>query len=298
MPARWMKRWLLAAGVYNIVWGAFFGAFPNALFDWAGMERPNYPELWQCIAMIVGVYGVGYAVASADPFRHWPIVLVGFLGKLFGPIGFVHSAMTGRLPWKFGAVNIFNDLIWLIPFLLILLGAWRAYLADPGGDSSNVPDQRGRTIDALSKNQPVLLVFLRHFGCTFCREALADIRVQRSRIEAAGVRIALAHMSRDAEAAAFFARYGLENVARFSDPGRGLYRRFELRRGDWRQLFGFNVWVRGARAVFADRHGLGMPAGDGFQMPGAFLVLNGGIVKAYRHDTAASRPDYCKLAAV
>jgi hypothetical protein len=293
-----MKQWMLAAGVYNIVWGLVFGVFPNALFDWAGMARPNYPELWQCIAMIVGVYGVGYAAASVNPYRHWPVILVGFLGKVFGPIGFLQAALTGRMPWKFGIVNIFNDLIWLVPFFLILRGAWRAYLADPGAASADVRDQDGESVDSLSKDQPVLLVFLRHFGCTFCREALADLRVQRSRLEGAGVRIALVHMSPGAEAAEFFARYGLDDVSRFSDPGRGLYRRFELRRGDWVQLFGFPVWLRGARAIVADGHGLGPLAGDGFQMPGAFLVLNGKIVREHRHETAASRPDYCKLAAV
>jgi hypothetical protein len=298
MPKPWMQRWMWAAGVYNIVWGVVFGAFPFLLFDWAGMPRPNYPELWQCIAMIVGVYGVAYAAAAVDPYRHWPVILAGFLGKLFGPIGFLHAAWAGRLPWKFGVVNIFNDLIWLVPFYLILWGAWRAFLDDPGQEGSAVRDQSGLTIDELSRDQPVLLVFLRHFGCTFCREALADLRVQRSRIEGAGVRIALVHLSPDAEAAAFFARYGLEDVARFSDPGRGLYRRFELRRGGWRQLLGLSVWLRGARAVFADGHGFGPPAGDGFQMPGVFLVLNGKIVTAYRHQTPASRPDYCKLAAV
>lgn len=289
---------MFAAGVYNILWGTVFGLFPFALFDWAGMERPNYPELWQCIAMIVGVYGVGYAAASVDPYRHWPVILVGFLGKVFGPIGFLQAALTGRMPWKFGIVNIFNDLIWLVPFFLILRGAWFAYLSDPGADSANAADQTGRTIDVLSHDQPVLLVFLRHFGCTFCREALADLRVQRSRLEAAGVAIALVHMSPEADAAAFFAKYELSDVARFSDPGRGLYRRFELRRGGWRQLFGLSVWMRGARAVFAEGHGVGALAGDGFQMPGAFLVLNGKIIHAYRHESAASRPDYCKLAAV
>ena len=298
MPARWMKQWMLAAGVYNIVWGLVFGVFPNALFDWARMARPNYPELWQCIAMIVGVYGVGYAAAAVNPYRHWPVILVGFLGKVFGPIGFLQAALTGRMPWQFGIVNIFNDLIWLVPFFLILRGAWRAYLADPGAASADVRDQDGESVDSLSTDQPVLLVFLRHFGCTFCRETLADLRVQRSRLEAAGVRIALVHMSPDADAAEFFARYGLDDVARFSDPGRGLYRRFALRRGDWGQLFGLAVWFRGARAIFADGHGLGALAGDGFQMPGAFLVLNGKIVREYRHETAASRPDYCKLAAV
>jgi hypothetical protein len=293
--ASWMKKWMAAAGAYNLLWGLVFGLWPEMLFDWAGMARPNYPELFQCIAMIVGVYGVGYLAASTDPYRHWPVILVGFLGKLFGPIGFLQAALTGRMTWKFGVVNIFNDLIWLIPFFLILRGAWRAYLADPGGEGT-VRDQQGRTVEELSNDQPVLLVFLRHFGCTFCREALADLRVQRSRIEAAGVRIAVVHMSPEQGAPAFFGRYGMDDVPRFSDPERALYRRFELRRGGWRQLFGLRVWLRGARAVLADGHGVGALAGDGFQMPGAFLVLNGQVVRAYRHDTAASRPDYCALA--
>ena len=41
--------------------------------------------------MIVGVYGIGYAIASTDPLRHWPIVLVNSLGKIFGPIGFAQA---------------------------------------------------------------------------------------------------------------------------------------------------------------------------------------------------------------
>ena len=40
-------------------------------------EFPRYPQIWQCVGMIVGVYGVGYLVAASDPLRHWPIVLVG-----------------------------------------------------------------------------------------------------------------------------------------------------------------------------------------------------------------------------
>lgn len=123
-----MRTWLFAAGIYNIVWGLVFGLWPNVLFDWAGMERPNYPELFQCIAMIVGVYGVGYVAASADPVKHWPVVLVGFLGKVFGPIGFLNAALIGRMPWKFGVVNVFNDLIWLPAFFLILRAAWMAQM--------------------------------------------------------------------------------------------------------------------------------------------------------------------------
>ena len=117
-------RWCLRlAGVYNLAWGAWVVLFPMAAFHLAGMAEPNYPQLWQCIGMIVGVYGIGYWIAGSDPMRHWPIVLVGFLGKVFGPIGFVMALVNHELPLKFGWNNVTNDLIWWLPFGLIL---WRA----------------------------------------------------------------------------------------------------------------------------------------------------------------------------
>ncbi|MFN7310220.1 MAG: hypothetical protein ACK5T0_02500, partial [Vampirovibrionales bacterium] len=82
--APWMRLTLVLAGIYNILWGAFVVLFPYTLFEWCGMEAPNYPELWQCIGMIVGVYGVGYWAAASNPYKHWAIVLVGLLGKVLG----------------------------------------------------------------------------------------------------------------------------------------------------------------------------------------------------------------------
>lgn len=111
---------LKIAAIYNIIWGALIIIFPNALFDYAGLPRMNYPGVWQCVGMIVGVYGLGYWVAASDPVRHWPIVLVGFLGKIFGPIGFLQSLYLGIFNLKFGLTIITNDLIWWIPFFLIL----------------------------------------------------------------------------------------------------------------------------------------------------------------------------------
>ncbi len=31
---RWMRAILLAAGAYNVVWGAFVVSFPTAMFRW------------------------------------------------------------------------------------------------------------------------------------------------------------------------------------------------------------------------------------------------------------------------
>lgn len=114
---------LKIAAIYNIVWGALIVLFPNALFDFAGLPRMNYPGVWQCVGMIVGVYGIGYWIAASDPNRHWPIVLVGFLGKIFGPIGFLQALYLGVFNLKFGLTIITNDLIWWIPFYLILKNA-------------------------------------------------------------------------------------------------------------------------------------------------------------------------------
>ncbi len=74
--------------------------------------------------MIVGVYGIGYLIAAFDSRTHWPIVLVGLLGKIFGPIGFVGAVLGGKFPPLFGLNILTNDLLWWIPFVLILKDAW------------------------------------------------------------------------------------------------------------------------------------------------------------------------------
>ena len=57
----------------------------------------------------MGVYGIGYAIAAGNPLRHWPIVLVGLLGKLFGPLGFLFYAIRGELPWIAGWTIVTKD---------------------------------------------------------------------------------------------------------------------------------------------------------------------------------------------
>lgn len=121
----WMTRVLWLAAGYNLLWGTLVVLFPLLPFRWMEMEEPNYPAIWQCVGMIVGVYGVGYGIAATNPIRHWPIVLVGLLGKIFGPIGFVWHAAQGTLPWSMGLTILTNDVAWWIPFGAILLCARR-----------------------------------------------------------------------------------------------------------------------------------------------------------------------------
>jgi hypothetical protein len=265
------------------------------------MEQPRYPQIWQCLGMVVGVYGVGYWIAAGDPARHWPIVLVGLLGKVLGPIGFLLAAMRGELPWSFGLVNVTNDLIWWAPFTAALYYAWRL---NSGGGRRSAPlsleqalheprSQRGRTLAELSAGRMALVLLIRHSGCTFCREALADVARIRQQLDERGVRLAVVHMSTAATAEELLARYGLADADHFSDPERRIYGAFALSRAAWWQLFGPRVWGRGLAAIL--RHGQGKIDGDGFQMPGAFVVRDGRLVAEFRHKTAADRPDYLGL---
>jgi peroxiredoxin len=295
-----MRRVLLAAAFCNLAWGAWTILFPQAMFRLAGMAAPNYPQLWQCIGMIVGVYGVGYAIAAFDPVRHWPIVLVGLLGKVLGPLGMIAALARSEVPWNFALTCVTNDLIWWLPFALVLRRAAAACREE--GDAPPVPDAEtalaqtrtdtGETIADISRRAPVLLVFLRHAGCTFCREALADLARQRPALGRAGTHLVFVHMSEIEGFRRFAAGYGLGDVPQVSDPERKLYRALGLRRGTLGQLLGWRVLVRGFQAAIFARHGLGAIQGDSTQMPGVFLIRDGRILAAHRHRDSADRPDY------
>lgn len=155
----------------------------------------------------------------------------------------------------------------------------------------------GPTLMERTRQGPVLLVLLRHLGCTFCKEALADIAAKRGAIERRGATIVLAHMTPPERFEASLAGYGLAGIDHVSDPERHLYAALQLPRGTLGQLFGLKCLYRGMLATLRG-HIVGPLAGDGFQMPGAFLLLDGRIIHAYRHATAADRPDYEGLCAV
>lgn len=156
--------------------------------------------------------------------------------------------------------------------------------------------QTGGTLAELTREQPRLVVFLRHLGCTFCRETLAELARQREAIEERGVGIVLVHLARDdRRAERLFTLYKLADVPRIADPERRLYRAVGLEHGSLGELLGPHVLARTVEATCRG-HLPGKTGGDTRQMPGVFLIQGGRIVAAFRHRTAADRPDYLALA--
>jgi peroxiredoxin len=155
--------------------------------------------------------------------------------------------------------------------------------------------QTGETLGELVTGRPVLLVFLRHFGCTFCREAVEEVSKKRGALESGGTRLAFVHLGTEEKANSFFTPYGLADAPRFADPQGKLYEAFGLVRAELRQYLNRESIFRMLLA-WLNGHFIGLPAGDVERMPGAFLVKDGEIRKAFRHKLVSDRPDYLALA--
>ncbi len=294
---RWIKVWLWLATAFNLLWGSWVALFPRHSFELLGIVPPNYLSLWQCVGFIIALYGICYAMAAIDTVRFWPNVAVGLLGKLIGPVGFMFTALRGELPWSYGINVIFCDLIWWIPFALIIRWAYRSELdRRDAADMQTAPsldeafvlghDQTGRSLLELSRQGPQLVIFLRHLGCIFCAELLGDLQRGRSSFEAGGLGLVFVHMGGDEEARERLAPFGLDDLPRISDPDRKLYRAFGLRRGRIGQLLGPGViW----RAILASLKGAGLnhPGRNMDQLPGIFIVRDGQIVRRFEASSAA-----------
>src|SRR5262245_64998796 len=113
---RLYRMTFVAAGVYNIVWGVYSALDPQWLFRFSGMEPLNRPEVFVCLAMIVGLYGIVYLEVARRPERCWLMAAVGLVGKILGPMGLLVLIATGAWPVRTFVLCLFNDLIWWLPF--------------------------------------------------------------------------------------------------------------------------------------------------------------------------------------
>ncbi len=153
----------------------------------------------------------------------------------------------------------------------------------------------GNSVIEFSQNHTVMMVFLRHFGCVFCREALKDISAQRLNWENEGTKIILVHPSTKEEGDKYLSQFNLLDIETIADPNCVWYERFGLAKGNFSQLFGLQTIIRGFELAAKGTLPTLKQVGDGFQMPGIFLIKAGQIRDKYIHKSASDRPDYESL---
>lgn len=118
------------AGVYNILWGLYAAWDPQWLFRFAGLPLQNYPQIFACLGMVIGLYGILYLEVARVPERGWLLAAVGLIGKVLGPIGLAALIVSGQWPVRTLVLCLTNDLLWWFPFALYLKHAWSFFYED------------------------------------------------------------------------------------------------------------------------------------------------------------------------
>jgi hypothetical protein len=126
---RWHRVTFAAAGVYNIAWGLYAVADPQWLFRLADMSPSNTPQIFACLGMVLGLYGVLYLEVARRPQHGWLPAAVGFTGKVLGPIGLTVLILRGIWPAPTLILILTNDIVWWVPFAAYLRDAWPYYRA-------------------------------------------------------------------------------------------------------------------------------------------------------------------------
>lgn len=112
---------LLLAAAYNVAFGLWAALFPRAFFSLFQLDAPRYPAIWVTLGLVVGLYGALYAYAAWRPALWRPVVAVGLAGKILGPVSWLLAVGSGELPVRTFGLIALNDLVWWLPFALILL---------------------------------------------------------------------------------------------------------------------------------------------------------------------------------
>ncbi len=257
--------------------------------------------LWRGVGLLAGVLGAGLLIAARDPIRNWLIVLVGFIKSVISIIAISMAIAQGSLPPAAIWVLLVDDLIWLFPLGRILWASLQAHAGIPpmrntplsiGEAATQYHLTTGASLADASQGQSLVLVFLRHFGCTFTRQILRSLEEMQAEAQNRGATLVLVHMLQSGQETQYLGDHS--DVPRIADPRCELYRAFGLGKGGFLELFGPRVWWRGAIALFRGC-GVGHLAGDGLQMPGAFLFCDGRIVSTQRAHSAAELPDLPRL---
>jgi hypothetical protein len=119
-----------SAGCYNIGWGLYSALRPQWFFRFAGMPPQNYPQIFACLGMVIGLYGVLYWEVARKPEQGWLLAAVGLTGKVLGPIGLLGLIWSGQWPRAAIILSVINDFIWWVPFAIYLYDAWPFFRRD------------------------------------------------------------------------------------------------------------------------------------------------------------------------
>jgi peroxiredoxin len=280
--------------LYYALFGVALLFLPSSQFPLIGLDSTTAAWPLRLAAVMVCAFGVGILLPMQSPLKHWGITALITAGQLVMPLSTVLLIKAGDLPARVGVPMASVDLLFL--FAALLAVKWTIDLhassqltpdkSSTGGVDSSmivpllevVPNGTSRSINELSHEGPVLMLLLRHLGCTFCRETLSKLSENRQALEAHYRSIVIVSMSPVEEMIPLRKDYQLEDVLLLSDPERTFYRALQIPVGSFSQTLGWKTLKRGLFSGLLFRHGIGQVRADPFQLPGSAAIERGAVV--------------------
>lgn len=186
-------------------------------------------------------------------------------------------------------MELFFSIYFLLRLMLIYEVQFRyeapKYLSDQ--ELNNIRTNTGESLFELIQKDEVLLIFVRHFGCVFCKETVKKVSRLSAEIEKRGLKTIFVHMSDPDFGNIFFNEYFKKNVLHISDPLRILYRHFKIYRGSILAIFGPSVWIKGVWISLTRKETLSSIEGDILQLGGFVIFKDGKVVQRHLNSSAS-----------
>ena len=160
----------------------------------------------------------------------------------------------------------------------------------PALASATVLSRSGEPVvfEKLYQGNTTLVVFVRHFGCKFCRERIAQLGATTSALDALGVKTCVVGNGTPLMAESFAEDLNL-TIPLYTDPSRKTYALAGMNR-----KFGLGVASIGhALRSWRSGHRQGAVAGDVWQQGGLLAITPDGTVLESHEDEGAG--DYIDL---
>ena len=142
----------------------------------------------------------------------------------------------------------------------------------------NFTDQSGKqwSLPDEAKGEKAAIFFLRHLGCSLCKEKIAELKDSYSRFEEKSVRLIAVVQSTQKRIEQFSAKESIP-FSLVADREKRLYDAFEVARGGFKEFTAPAVLKASIRATLKG-HMHGKFEGDELQVPAAFLVSAAGEI--------------------
>jgi hypothetical protein len=158
-----------------------------------------------------------------------------------------------------------------------------------------VVGESSKNLWTMSFEKKCLMIFLRHFGCIFCKNMLATIALEQDFLKKRGYQIVLVHQSDLLVSKEFFKQFAFKQYFEISDPYRNCYKAFNINSARPINLFNLKL-IYGAWNSYRQGYKMSKIEGNVWQMPGLLILSEGQILKQYEFSHMGEIPNIKEFA--